>query len=129
MALFKICRGKEENLPAAMNDGWAYFCTNTGKFFIDWADEDGAIKRSSINADFAQKLRYFEGDEFIEVDIAEIANKVHEHNNFSIIDGITAAKIAAWDAAESNAKTYADGLNDVIAQKSQVQIITWEADD
>lgn len=52
--------------------------------------------------------------------------KAHEHGNKTVLDGITAKKIASWDAAEGNAKTYTDNL---VAQKSQVQIITWEADD
>lgn len=35
----------------------------------------------------------------------------HTHDNKDVIDGITAAKVEAWDAAEQNAKDYADGLN------------------
>lgn len=49
---------------------------------------------------------------------AELAEKVnasaegnHAHANKEVLDGITAEKVAAWDAAEGNAKTYADGLN------------------
>lgn len=32
----------------------------------------------------------------------------HEHENKTVLDGITAEKVAAWDAAEGNAKSYAD---------------------
>ena len=35
----------------------------------------------------------------------------HGHENKDVIDGITAEKVTAWDAAEKNAKDYADGLN------------------
>lgn len=49
---------------------------------------------------------------------AELAEKVnaaaegnHAHSNKTVLDGITAEKIAAWDAAEGNAKGHADGLN------------------
>lgn len=35
----------------------------------------------------------------------------HSHANKTVLDGITAEKVAAWDAAEQNAETYADGLN------------------
>lgn len=35
----------------------------------------------------------------------------HTHTNKTVLDGITSAKVSAWDAAESNAKSYADGLN------------------
>lgn len=38
--------------------------------------------------------------------------KAHEHANKTVLDGITTAKVTAWDAAEQNAKNYADGLAD-----------------
>lgn len=34
---------------------------------------------------------------------------VHGHDNKTVLDGITAEKVAAWDASEQNAKDYADG--------------------
>ena len=39
------------------------------------------------------------------------AGKAHEHSNLSVLEGITSAKVTAWDNAEGNAKGYADGLN------------------
>ena len=42
--------------------------------------------------------------------IATLEGKAHEHSNKTVLDGITAAKVSAWDAAEQNAKDYADGL-------------------
>ena len=41
-------------------------------------------------------------------ELAAIANKAHEHANKTVLDGITAEKVTAWDAAESNANTYTD---------------------
>lgn len=41
----------------------------------------------------------------------------HDHSNKTVLDGITAEKVAAWDAAEQNAKTYADGLNTAMAAR------------
>ena len=38
----------------------------------------------------------------------------HDHDNKTVLDGITAEKVAAWDAAEQNAKDYADGLDEVM---------------
>lgn len=32
----------------------------------------------------------------------------HDHTNKTVLDGITAEKVAAWDASEQNAKDYAD---------------------
>ena len=46
--------------------------------------------------------------------ITTLEGKAHEHANKDVIDGITAEKVAGWDAAEGNAKAfakeYADGL-------------------
>lgn len=42
--------------------------------------------------------------------VSTLEGKAHEHSNKAILDGITAAKVSAWDAAEQNAKDYADGL-------------------
>lgn len=43
--------------------------------------------------------------------IAALEGKAHEHANKTVLDGISAEKVTAWDSAEQNAKTYADGLN------------------
>ena len=44
--------------------------------------------------------------------IAALEAKAHEHTNKDVLDGITSEKVTAWDAAEQNAKDYADGLAD-----------------
>lgn len=44
--------------------------------------------------------------------VTTLEGKAHEHTNKTVLDGITAAKVTAWDAAEQNAKDYADGLAD-----------------
>ena len=56
------------------------------------------VAEGDLNSDLAKKIND-----------ASAAN--HGHDNKDVIDGITAEKVAAWDAAEGNAKTYADGLN------------------
>lgn len=56
MALFKVNRGNSANLPATMTDGWAYFCTDTAQFFIDYADAEGVLHRAQINASDAETL-------------------------------------------------------------------------
>ena len=39
-----------------------------------------------------------------------ISGQSHVHDNKAVLDGISAEKVSAWDAAEQNAKDYADGL-------------------
>lgn len=38
----------------------------------------------------------------------------HDHGNKGVLDGITAEKVAAWDAAEQNAKDHADDLDEAM---------------
>ena len=57
--------------------------------------------------------------------ITTLEGKAHEHANKDVIDGITAEKVAAWNAAEGNAKTYADGLN--TAMDARVQVVEGKA--
>ena len=45
-----------------------------------------------------------------EADLADAVAKKHEHSNLEVLEGVTAVKVAAWDAAEKNAKDYADSL-------------------
>ena len=65
LALFKVFRGDETNLPASMNDGWAYFCTDTGNFYIDWDNGENLV-RTQINSNYANKLRYMDDEELVE---------------------------------------------------------------
>lgn len=37
-------------------------------------------------------------------------DQAHTHDNKTVLDGISSAKVSAWDSAEQNAKNYADGL-------------------
>ena len=46
--------------------------------------------------------------------IEDAVAKKHEHTNKTVLDGITSDKVANWDAAEQNAKTHANGLNDAM---------------
>lgn len=63
MALFKVNRGNSSTLPTTMVDGWAYFCTDTGEFFIDYADANGELHRKQISAGEAKKIAGVEGAE------------------------------------------------------------------
>ena len=56
---------------------------------------------------------------FVDTDVEDAITKKHAHENATVLDGITAEKVAAWDAAEQNAKDYADGLADDYATAEQ----------
>ena len=93
MALFKVNRGNEANLPSKITDGWAYFCTDTGSFLIDHYDSTNTLVRSKINAEFADKLRFDHHGEMIEItaeDINDAMSRIdtHEHDASDITSGI-----------------------------------------
>nr|DAU64841.1 MAG TPA: hypothetical protein [Caudoviricetes sp.] len=49
MAIFKIRRGKRQNLPVTKTDGCIYFCNDDNSLFIDCVDDNGDVQRSQIN--------------------------------------------------------------------------------
>lgn len=58
MALFKINRGNETNLPETLHDGWAYFCTDTGSLYIDYLGEDGTtLYRKLVDKEELESLQ------------------------------------------------------------------------
>jgi hypothetical protein len=54
---------------------------------------------------------YIGADEALKSELEGKINAIdnHSHTNKDVIDGITAEKVSAWDAAEKNAKDYSDG--------------------
>lgn len=68
-----------------------------------------------------------------EVDLADAVAKKHSHANADVLNGITANKVSAWDAAESNANSHADGIvadekkRAEAAEKTNADAITTEA--
>lgn len=81
MALFKINRGPEDRLPETKKDGWAYYCTTTGRFYIDALNEEtNEIERKCISSEYADKLRYVKNGETIEIDIEKIVEFGNPNN-------------------------------------------------
>ena len=77
----------------------------TGESATVVAYVDAAISALSIgNYALASDLTTLAGR------VSALETDTHTHTNKSVLDGITSEKVAAWDAAEANAKAYADGL-------------------
>lgn len=55
-------------------------------------------------------------------------DEAHQYERFKVGDGITAIGELPF-SVDSAISIAVENFNDIIAQKSQVQIITWEADD
>lgn len=61
----------------------------------------------------------------LSTDVQTAIGKAHTHANATVLDGIDADKVAAWDAAEQNAKDHADGLN--TAMNTRVEAVEAKA--
>lgn len=104
MALFKICRGAETNLPTTLTSGYCYFCTDTTNFYIDYTDTYGALTRAKIASKYADKLRYTEDGNFIELDPTDIVTK----SNYETAIGVaTSDKNGLMSSSD---KTKLDGV-------------------
>lgn len=112
MAIFKILRGKEANLPSIITDGNIYFCKDTKNYYIDYI-LDGTLTRSKIAAGYADKLRYTEGSTTVEIDPSTILT---DSNYATKIGAATASKAGLMSAAD---KSKFDGI-DTNANKTVV---------
>lgn len=126
MALFKICRGAETNLPTTLTSGYCYFCTDTTNFYIDYTDTYGALTRAKIASKYADKLRYTEDGNFIELDPTDIVTKSNYETAIGVatsdknglmsssdktkLDGVeSGAQVnvqADWNQSDTTAKDY-----------------------
>lgn len=59
--------------------------------------------------------------------VSDLEDDSHYHTNKDVLDGITAAKVSAWTAAQSEANLYADGLNNAMNTR-MIAVETWQDD-
>lgn len=110
------------SLPAKAHENCLYYCV-AENILAKW---NGTEWKQINKQPTAEELKTLLGlgslaykSEVAEADLnAALKEKVnaaaegnHSHANKGVLDGITAEKVTAWDAAEGNAKGYADGLN------------------
>ena len=80
---------------------------DTLKEIADWIQNDTTGAASMAN-DIAN-LKAIDADGRLD-SLEAISGQSHVHDNKAVLDGISAEKVSAWDAAEQNAKDYANGL-------------------
>ena len=85
----------------ALTDAKAYADGLAGNY-----DAKGAAATAEQNA----KAYAGELNTAMDTRMQAVEGKAHEHTNKTVLDGISATKVTAWDSAEQNAKDYADGL-------------------
>ena len=72
------------------------------------AKADAAAPQSKFDEEVQARK---DADTALDERIVELEKVDHSHSNATVLDGITAEKVTAWDAAEGNAKAHATGLN------------------
>ena len=109
-------------LPAKAHENCLYYCVSEN-ILAKWNGTEWKQVNKQPTVDelktllglgaLAYKSEVAEGDLSAELKakIESSDSESHTHANKDVLDGITADKVAAWDAAEKNAKDYADGLN------------------
>lgn len=91
MALFKILRGKKDNLlnqdksnKLALHDGWAYFTTDDQKFYIDanlGTEKSPNVKRLNIHTDHADNA-----DIAINYTTGKGISPIKDYGNYTNVD-------------------------------------------
>jgi hypothetical protein len=114
-----------EALPAKAHENCLYYCV-TENILAKW---NGTEWKQVNKQPTVEELKTLLGlgsmayvNEVAEANLsAELAAKVnasaesnHAHSNKDVLDGITAAKVTAWDAAEANAIAHADELDEAM---------------
>lgn len=102
MALFKINRGSEKNLPTGITDGYAYFCTDNQNFYIDFIDSGGVSTRKKLGVEFAEKLRYLKDGAYVEIDPTTLVVKTDLDNVAKLDEDNTFTGNIKIDAARGN---------------------------
>ena len=88
--------------------------------YADQAEADAKAHADGLNTAMDTRVKvleeinheaYIGADEALKSELEGKINAIdnHSHANKDVIDGITAEKVSAWDAAEKNAKDYSDG--------------------
>lgn len=88
--------------------------------YADQAEADAKAHADDLNTAMDTRVKvleeidheaYIGADEALKNELEGKINAIdnHSHTNKDVIDGITAEKVSAWDAAEKNAKDYSDG--------------------
>ena len=76
MALMKMLRGGEESLKnQELHDGYIWFTKDRKCMYIDHYDGTNTLVRSKLSAEYAEKLRYIQDGEMVEINSDEIATK------------------------------------------------------
>lgn len=133
MTLFKMNRGYSNTLPTKLTDGYAYFCIDTGDFFIDYADPEGILYRKKINAKDAETLTGVSLEEiqnFIPTKVSQLdndSNFISEEQVESYFKSLNSDRTLRFYCIE-DVTIIVNGVSTVYAANSNVEVRLLETD-
>lgn len=121
MALFNVARGRKPVSTDGLDANTLYFFTDTKEIYLgsqpyvgDFSELAGDVAALEAWQTVINNWKNgYTDDESIEhlgaeARIAALEADTHTHANKDVLDGITAAQVTAWDAAEANATAVAN---------------------
>ena len=72
------------------------------------AKADAAAPQTKLDEEVQARK---DADAALDARVVELEKVDHSHDNATVLEGISAEKVTAWDASEANAKAHATGLN------------------
>lgn len=116
-AFFKLAEGEQLDTALDTLVEIQNYITSEGaaadQMVLDIAANTKAIADEKARAE-AKEAELAGADTALSERIEVVEGKAHEHENKTVLDGISAEKVAAWDAAEQNAKDHADSLDEAM---------------
>lgn len=123
MALFKISKGQAANLPTKYNEGWCYFTTDDGKFYIDTSGTGGTTgTRIAINANNADHVAW-SGITNIPTLVYSVATG-STNGTISVNQGGTTSNVAVKGLAAAAYKGVTDNSSAAAVSTSDTNLIT-----
>lgn len=117
MALMKWLRGGENSLVnQELHDGYIWFCSDSRCMYIDHQDELGNVTRSKLSADFADRLRYVQDGETLELTPEEIS--IALSNKVDKVDGKGLSTNDYTDDEKAKLDGIEDGANKIIVDSA-----------
>lgn len=114
MALFKVSKGLNTNLPSILTEGYCWYTYNDSKFYIDFKDENGVLTRKALNANEAEKLTGY--------DIATIlnSNDVEIPTSKAVWDAILPSD---WKQSDNTKKDFIKNKPNIVSGTKTTSVV------
>jgi hypothetical protein len=117
LALFKLLRGQEADLKNyPLHDGYVWVTKDLQNMWFDYYDETNTLVRKRINSEYADKLRYIQDGETVELTPQEISTALS--NKVDKVDGKGLSTNDYTDAEKAKLDGIEDGATKTIVDST-----------